>query len=117
MRKITICLVSFLMTICVFPAFSQNTSISGNVQNANTKENVAAVSVTVKGGTAGTFTDDKGNFTITTKNLPVTLIVSSVGYDLQEVQVTKSERLYISVNPSNTLGQEVVIAATRVPER
>ena len=52
----------FAFALPVF-AFAQNTTITGNVKNSITKENSAAVSVTIKGTDIGTFTDDKGNFT------------------------------------------------------
>ena len=68
MRKIASYLVTFLLAnVVTIAAFAQNVTISGNVRNSSTKEGAGAVSVTVKGGTAGTFTDDKGNFRITVK--------------------------------------------------
>ncbi|MDB5200131.1 MAG: TonB-dependent receptor [Chitinophagaceae bacterium] len=99
-------------------AFAQTTTISGNVKNSVTAEVVSAASVTVKGSSAGTFTDDKGNFTLTTsQKFPVTLIISSIGYEMQEVTVSISENVQVDFKPASTLGQEVVIAATRTPSR
>ena len=118
MRKVTSYLVTLIMAniLCV-AAFSQNVIISGNVRNSSSKEIVAAVSVTVKGGSEGTFTDDKGNFSITAKNLPVTLIFSSIGFEAQEVNVTEKKKLEIAFKPVSSLGQEIVVSASRVPER
>ncbi|MEO7524415.1 MAG: TonB-dependent receptor, partial [Ferruginibacter sp.] len=118
MRKVT----GYLFTLLLFntisiAAFAQNVTISGNVRNSNSKENVSAVSVTIKEGSAGTFTDDKGNFSITTKSLPVTLIFSSIGFELQEINVTDQKKVDISFNPVSSLGQEIVVSASRVPER
>ena len=80
MRKFASYVVTFLLANAVtIAAFAQNVTVGGNVRNSNTKEGAGAVSVTIKGGTAGTFTDDKGNFKITVKSLPVTLLISSVG--------------------------------------
>ena len=71
MRKVTSYLVTFLLAnVFAIGAFAQNVTISGNVRNSNTKENASAVSVTVKGADDGTFTDDKGNFKLSVKNLP-----------------------------------------------
>jgi outer membrane receptor for ferrienterochelin and colicin len=118
MKKITSYLVSFLLAnvLCI-SVLAQNTTISGNVRNSNTKEGTGAVSVTVKDGTVGTFTDDKGNFKLTVKSLPVTLLVSSIGYELQEVNVTSAAAVQVEFKPSNALGQEVVVSASRVPQR
>ena len=118
MRKIASYLVTFLLANAVtIAAFAQNVTVSGNVRNSSTKEGAGAVSITVKGGTAGTFTDDKGNFKITVKNLPVTLLVSSVGYELQEVTVSSAAFTQVEFKPSAALGQEVVVSATRVPQK
>lgn len=119
MRKITSYLVAFVLAnIFSVVAFAQNAVISGNVKNSASGENAAAVSVTIKGTDIGTFTDDKGNFSITAKSLPATLVLTSVGYDAQEVTVNSaSEKVSVSFVPSNTLGQEVVVSASRVPEK
>lgn len=119
MKKITSYLVAFvLVNIFMFSAKAQNVTISGNVQNSATTEKSAAVSVTVKGSETGTYTDDKGNFSITTKTLPVTLIFSSIGFEQQEVTVTSATTsLKVNFVPSNSLGQEVVVSASRVPQK
>ena len=99
-------------------AFAQNIIVSGTVHNNSTKETVPAVSVLVKGTNQGTYTDDKGNFKITIGKLPVTLVFSSIGYDDNEISVTTaSSSLTVDLTPATTLGQEVVIAATRTPQR
>ena len=118
MRKIASYLVTFLLANAVtIAAFAQNVTVSGNVRNSSTKEGAGAVSITVKGGTAGTFTDDKGNFKITVKSLPVTLLVSSVGYEIQEITVSSAVFTQVEFKPSAALGQEVVVSATRVPQK
>ena len=49
-----------------FTAFAQTVTITGNVKNSNSKETVPAVSVAIKGTSVGTYTDDNGNFSIST---------------------------------------------------
>ena len=119
MRKVTSYLVPFLLAnVITIAAFAQNVTISGNVRNSSTKEGAGAVSITIKGGETGTYTDDKGNFKISVKSLPVTLLISSVGYELQEITVTKaSEPIEVEFKTASSLGQEVVVAASRVPQR
>ena len=119
MRKITSYLVAFLIAnIFTTSVFAQNVTISGNVKNSATQENSSAVSVTIKGSDVGTFTDDKGNFSITTKSLPTTLVFTSVGFEPQEVAVSSaSAKLNIAFVPSDALGQEVIVSASRVPEK
>ena len=119
MRKITSYLVAFLIAnIFTTSVFAQNVTISGNVKNSATQENSSAVSVTIKGSDVGTFTDDKGNFSITTKSLPVTLVFTSIGFEPQEASVSSAtDRLKIAFVPTNALGQEVIVSASRVPEK
>ncbi|HEY5462031.1 MAG TPA: TonB-dependent receptor [Hanamia sp.] len=97
-------------------ALAQGTTIKGNVVNKTTGENVPAVSVTVKGTGEGTYTDEKGHFSLDIKGqLPVTLIVSSIGYKQQEIPVNSTEEVKVVFEPESTLGQEIVVAATRTP--
>jgi outer membrane receptor protein involved in Fe transport len=118
MRKFTSYLVTMLLaTIFSIAAFAQNVIISGNVKNSINTENVAAVSVTIKGSDVGTFTDDRGNYSITAKSLPVTLMFSSVGFTAQEIAVTSaSQQVNINFVATEALGQEVVVSATRVAQ-
>jgi outer membrane receptor protein involved in Fe transport len=98
-----------------FPAFSQSYTITGTVRQTQTKVSVPAVSVTVKGTVAGTFTDDRGHFRLTTAaRPPIVLIISSIGFETQEVTVSDpSVPVEVAVVPSSTLGREVVVSATR----
>lgn len=108
-----------LLALSVVSLKAQNTStVNGTVKNSNTAETLSAVSVTVKGTTNGTFTDDKGSFRINVAKTPVTLIFSSVGYSDKEVVISSiTPKLDVSLTPSFVLGSEVVVAASRVAER
>ena len=119
MRKFASYVVTFVFAnVLTIAAFAQNVTFSGNVRNSNTKEGSGAVSVTIKGTSSGTFTDDKGNFKLSVKSLPVTLIVSSIGYELQEVTVTSAaDVVQVQFKPTSALGQEIVVSASRVPQR
>ena len=112
--------ITLLACICVFvpSAFSQPIILSGTVKNATTKEIVPSVSVEIKDADAGTFTDDKGNFRIsTTKALPLTLIFSSIGYDPQEINVSSTTNINVALLPGSSLGIEVIVSASRVPQK
>ncbi|MBS1609011.1 MAG: TonB-dependent receptor [Bacteroidetes bacterium] len=116
MRKTTIALL-----ICCafsFAALAQPVTLSGNVRNNNTQDAVASVSVMAKGTSLGTFTDAKGNFSLSVAQLPVVLVFSSVNYETQEVTVTSSSQtLQVNISPIVQLGQEVVVSASRYAER
>ena len=94
-------------------------TISGNVKNSADNIAIPSVSVAVKGTNIGTYTDEKGNFKIlNVKNLPVTLLFSSVNYVSRAVEVTAFSRsVQVSLTPSSGLTVDVVVAASRLPER
>ena len=76
------------LLLLMLPAivFAQAQVLTGSVQNSLTKEMVGSVSVSIKGTTAGTFTDSKGNFKLTVPSstkFPLTLVFTSIGYDFK----------------------------------
>ncbi len=119
MRKFASYLGTFLLAnLLSVVAFSQNVTISGTVKNGQSNESASAVSVTIKGAGTGTYTNDKGNFSIGASALPATLVFSSIGFETTELTVDNaSTKLSVSLKPASTLGQEVVVSATRVPEK
>ena len=84
------------------------TKISGTVTDAATRDGLVGVSIQVKGKVIGTISDSKGNFSLTTTTpTPFTLVVSSVGYETQEVQVTNAvSDLKIAVKEQVMMGQD-----------
>ncbi len=119
MKKLYCLFVAFvLLVLSSTVAIAQSsTTVSGSVTNNKSKEALSAVSVTIKGGTSGTYTDDKGNFKFsTTQKPPFTLIISSVGFANKEVLFNGSS-VSVGLETSFVLGEEVVVSASRVPER
>ena len=114
-----------LITISLFCLFSISTfsqssyTITGTVRHSQSKERISAVSVIVKGTSFGTFTDDHGNFRLTTTApLPIVLVFSSIGYQTQEVPVSSAAAtIEVSFVPGSILGTEVVVSATRAAIR
>ncbi len=111
----------FSLTIISTAAIAQTRTytVTGNVRNSLNKEFVPAVSVLIKGTSVGTFTDERGNFKITSSQAPpFTLVFTSIGYESQEVVVKNTtDAVEVSFEPSSSLGTEVVVSASRVPEK
>lgn len=109
-------LIAVLISMTAFP---QTVTITGSIRSNINKEGVPAASVTVKGGSAGTFTDNKGNFKLTTgQKLPVTLIISSIGFEPQEVVVSDAAApVQVNLSLASEFGTAVVVSASRVPQR
>lgn len=119
MRKV-LPLVAVLIMVNAFTiaAIAQAVTIKGTVKDATTKGTISAVSVVIKGTNIGTYTDDKGNFTLSTsQSLPVTLEISAVNFATKTITVTQAEGNEVQLEQSSALGQEVVVSATRTPSR
>jgi outer membrane receptor protein involved in Fe transport len=98
-------------------SFSQN-QLAGTVRNAQNEDLIPAVSVTVKGTSQGTSTDDNGHFSLSVSNLPAVLLFTSVGFESKELTVFEaSSSIQVVLTPGVSLGSEVVVSATRVAER
>lgn len=103
---------SFAVIMCMMfgvIAYAQNITVNGKVTGTN-NEAVAGASVTVKGTTRGTTTNNAGEFTITIPSNSV-LVISSLNYESQEVNVTGRSNITVSLVPSTSgnLGDVVVI--------
>ena len=115
-------IIACLFVIVIYNnAISQNlVTISGSITAADTKRPLQSVSVTIKGTKIGTITDAKGLFKIaTTQQPPFTVVISSLGFSTKEVQVNAGQLSISAELESSTelLGQTVVVAASRIPER
>ncbi len=106
-----------LLCLLTVSAFAQ-TKVEGKVTDATSKESLAGVSVSVKNKVIGTISDKNGNFSFTTNTPPpFQIVVSSVGFQTQELTVNgNSSALNIVLAEQVTLGQEVVVSASRVAE-
>ncbi len=119
MRKSYSFLAAWLMA-CLFSvsAYAQSVTISGTVKNSANKDNVPAVSVIVKGTSQGTYTNSDGGFSLKVAKLPVVLVFSSIGFESQEVTVSDAAKaVEVDFKVKSDLGQEVVVAASRLPQR
>ena len=119
MRKSFSFLAAWLM-VCLFSvsAYAQSVTITGTVKNSVSKDNVPAVSVGVKGTSQGTYTNSDGEFSLKVSKLPVVLEFSSIGFETKEVTVSDASKpISVDFVVTSALGQEVVVAASRLPQR
>jgi outer membrane receptor protein involved in Fe transport len=117
LSRFSFILLSFFVSVY---SYSQTIVLSGNIRNSISNEVVPSVSIEIKGTEAGTFSDDKGNFRLSTnRTLPLILVFSSIGYEQKEETLSSiaTGPLNIQLVPGSSLGEEVVVSASRVPER
>jgi len=75
------------------------------------------MNVLVKGTTTGTTTSDAGEFSLTVKSLPVTIVVSSIGFKTKEVTVTTNSFLTIAIEEGDESLGEIIITGSRTAPR
>ncbi|WP_272022176.1 TonB-dependent receptor [Olleya namhaensis] len=98
-------------------AFSQST-ITGTVLDDVSQQPIPSANVVIVGTSVGTATDFDGNFTLSTdQNPPFTIQVSSVGFTAKDIEVTSKKQVINVILNEGTSLDEVVISASRTPER
>jgi len=107
MRKLLTCLAG--MALLCLSALSQTTEISGKISDDKGNP-VGGASIQEKNSKRGTTSDANGLFKISTKP-GTTLIISSVGYDKQQVAASTGGSMAIVLTTSNTALSEVVVTA------
>ncbi|OUR91619.1 hypothetical protein A9Q87_09945 [Flavobacteriales bacterium 34_180_T64] len=110
----TILKISMLFC-CVF-TFGQ-TTVKGKVSD-NNGQPLPGANIIVVGTTTGTISDFDGNYTLTVdQDPPFSITVSSVGFDSVTQEVTMNTQTLDFVLVEGTSLDEVVISASRTPER
>ncbi|WP_350286486.1 TonB-dependent receptor [uncultured Croceitalea sp.] len=98
-------------------SFAQ-TTVTGKVVDEN-GEPIPGANLVVVGVAEGAVTDFDGNFTLSTSQVPpFKLRVTSLGFTENTVDVTSNNQsLEITLSEASTLLDEIVISASRTPER
>ena len=104
MRQIL--MMAFLLV--TLPAFSQQTTISGKVTDAETGEPLPGVSIVVEGTQTGTSTDVEGNYSFQVPE-DAMLVFSFVGYQTQRLPVEGRTTLNVELQQQVQEMEEVVV--------
>ncbi|WP_430466969.1 TonB-dependent receptor [Winogradskyella ouciana] len=105
----------FTMLFCVV-SFAQ-TTVKGKITD-NTGLPLPGANIVVVGTSSGTVSDFDGNYTLTVdQDPPFSIRVSYTGFEAQTVEITTNDQTVdVTLQEGNTL-DEVVISASRTPER
>lgn len=97
--------------------FGQSQKISGTVSDEQNNP-IAGANITIKGKVTGTVSRSDGKFELNTNvNPPFTIVVSMVGYQKQEVEITEtSDDIQVMLAESSEVMDEIVVSASRVEE-
>ncbi|MCK7589708.1 TonB-dependent receptor [Subsaxibacter sp. CAU 1640] len=112
MKTLLKIMMLFLSTI----TFAQ-TTVTGTVKD-NSGQPLPGANIIIDGTTTGTISDFDGNFALTyNQPPPFTITVSSVGFESVTKEVTTNPQTLDFVLVEGTSLDEVVISASRTPER
>ncbi|UMB59290.1 TonB-dependent receptor [Lutibacter sp. A80] len=111
-------LLSVFFVLLGASVFAQ-TSILGSVIEAKSGQPIPGANIKVVGKSIGTTSDFDGNFSLKiAQNPPFSIEVSLIGYTLTLIEITQNnQNLTISLEESATALDEVVVSASRTPER
>ncbi|WP_437369444.1 TonB-dependent receptor [Maribacter litoralis] len=108
-----------LLALMIMGTFTYSqTNISGNVVDQDNVP-IPGANIVIVGKTIGTVTDFDGNFNLATSEVPPFKIeISSIGYTSSTEDITSANQtITVVLNESQTFLDEVVISASRTPER
>ncbi len=105
-KRLPIILIFLLISMSLL---SQVHSITGTVIDEETLESLPGASVIIKGTTKGTSTNIDGKFSLDLAPHEKLLVVSFVGYDSKEIDVTNQNVLTIALSLIKTDLTEVVV--------
>ncbi len=93
--------------------------IKGKIIDESKKEALQGVNVSIKGTTEGIITDEDGFFELkTSQALPLTLVVSYIGYSNKEVVIADNNTsVDVKLREESNFINEVVVSASRVSEK
>jgi len=100
-----------ILTVLFLSAFSmapdQTRLISGTVSD-EAGNPMAGVTIVVKGTSNGTVSDLNGAYQLQVSSEAKYLVFSYIGYETEEVKILRSNRINVSLQPSNMVFEEVV---------
>ena len=107
----------FIICLCPFSTFAQQT-LNGVIKDNKTNETLIGANVVIKGTTTGAQTDLDGKFKITTDQaLPLTLVISYIGYIQQEFVVKTNTLITIKLQANEVLLKDVEVVGSRISEK
>lgn len=116
MRK-EILVTSIFTLLCFFQSFAQQKTITGKVTSVATGQALAGATITVKGAPEGTQTSTDGSFSISVPASSQTLIISSVGYETQNIALNGRTEVSVQLQLSNSKLNEVVVVGYGTTKR
>src|SRR4051812_17593075 len=93
-----------LINFTAVQVFAQTYLLKGKITDKQ-GEKLTGVSVVIKETGEGTTTDNNGRFRLTTKkDLPLTLAITSVGFQAYQIPVTSTDEISVTLQTESMIG-------------
>jgi len=89
--------------------WAQSKDVSGTVTSTEDNSAIPGVNILIKGTTQGTTTDLDGKFTLRVDDNSAVLVISSVGFITEEIEVGTQSVINVTMTPDITSLSEIVV--------
>ena len=115
-------LITLLFVVFTVTFITAQGVVKGTVKDSDTQEGLIGASVVIKNSDKGTITDVDGNFALEdVSNGTSTIVISYIGYDTKEIEVTMNNSVVdlgtISLKPMGIGLEEINIVASIAQDR
>lgn len=101
----------------ILAAAQQRRTVTGRVTDGGDNLPIPGVSILIKGTVMGTQTDVDGNFSVDVPDEQAILVITSIGYESQEISVAGRTSVNVVLNPDITSLREIVVVGYGTQER
>jgi outer membrane receptor protein involved in Fe transport len=108
-------LLFFLLLLLQAQSFAQ-TKITGQVRSKDGSASIPGATIAIKNG-ASTRTDENGNFGINVSSLPVTLFLSSIGYQTKTIIISSGDAGIIKMDVATKMEDPFVLTTSGIRKR
>lgn len=93
--------------------------VSGIIKHTDTQKGIAGAQIQVEKTQDTAITNQDGSFTLRTRvKIPFRIVITKDGFAGQTTEILSlSNKISVDLNPQNTIINEVVVSASRVPEK
>ena len=117
MKKFNKAILSLLLFLGMWTITNAQTTLTGSISD-DSKSPLIGATIAVKGTISGTSTDANGKFSLKINSaLPVTLVISSVGYETIEMSASKADIGDIAMKEAASLMSELTVSGNRIEEK
>ena len=117
LRLFASCAVVAVVVLASGSPVAAMVTLEGKVADGTTGEILPNANIAVKNALLGTTTDGEGKFSLMVDSLPVTLVVSYIGYQVAEMVVEDDAMIHVGLLDASLQVEDVVVVGSRFAPR